>query len=152
MTTTNADKTVIVFFDLGDTLVSDSAWIAGAKQMLAALRGRGVRLGIISNTGSMDRTQLAAHLPADFDLTQFDASLIILSGEVGFEKPDSRIFDLAVERAGAGSIALFCNEDLLHSVAAQLSGLIAVRVMPPPASDVAALLSVLEGAKILAGQ
>lgn len=150
MTSQNdATNPVVVFFDLGRTLVITPAkWIPGAAELLVKLRERGVRLGIISNTGDLDRAALAAELPPDFDFASFDAQLVLLSSEVGIEKPLPGIFQLAVQRAG-GATAVFCTEQPEHALAAQRAGLLAHRVTAPPDSDIASVIEVLELAGIL---
>lgn len=145
----NVAGAVVVFFDLGRTLVTTPAkWIPGAPELLANLRTRGVRLGIISNTGDLDRAALAAELPPDFDFASFDAQLVLLSSEVGIEKPQPGIFQLALQR-GAGATCIFCTEQPDHALAAQRAGLLAHRVTAPPASDIASVVEVLEQAGIL---
>jgi HAD superfamily hydrolase (TIGR01509 family) len=67
---------------------------AGAAETLAALRGRGYRVAVVSNAdgrvrGLLEDTGLAAFL-----------EFIIDSAEVGFEKPDPRIFHAATSRLG----------------------------------------------------
>jgi len=132
----------VVFFDLGDTLVSPSReWIPGAKNVLSTLRAKGIRLGLISNTGTLSRTQLLQLLPNDFDLTVFDSELILLSSEVGVEKPTVTIFRLAVERSGSqASRCLFCTESLVDTLAAQQVGMRVARLQKPPASDLQELI------------
>jgi FMN phosphatase YigB (HAD superfamily) len=143
-------NTVSIFFDLGDTLVTaDKHWIAGAEEALRALHAKGVRLGILSNTGPLDRAHLASFLPPDFDFTLFEPELVVLSREVGLEKPDPRIFRLALQRAGTGAAAFFCTEDMGHTIVAQRAGLVVLRVAPPPASDVARLPEILAEAGVL---
>ena len=83
----------VIFFDLGETLVTkEKQLITGAKATLAALHQKGMRLGIISNTGNLKRAKVVKMLPADFDLGIFEEQLIIFSSEVGVEKPDLQIF------------------------------------------------------------
>ena len=80
----------VVFFDLGDTLVDGkhpTTWVPDARGVLDLLHQKGLRLGLISNTGNLTRLQLVAMLPPDFDLAQFEDHLIIFSSEVGVEKP-----------------------------------------------------------------
>ncbi len=61
---------------------------------LEGLRAQGVRLGVLSNwdyrlRGLLDEFQLAQYF-----------EVILISSELGFAKPDARIFQLALERAG----------------------------------------------------
>jgi len=67
----------------------------GTSDVLARLRARGYRLGVISNAdgrvpGDLARHGLARHFNAVLD-----------SHFVGIEKPDPRIFAMALERLGA---------------------------------------------------
>lgn len=141
----------VIFFDLGETLVTrDNQLITGAKAMLIALHEKGVRLGIISNTGNLTRAQIVGMLPADFDFSIFEEQLIIFSSEVGVEKPDLKIFRLALNKTGIGAKdCLFCTEDLVHTLVAQQIGLRTARVLPPPTSDIADLSKNLVKARLL---
>ena len=91
----------VVFFDIGDTLVTDQSWMPGAPAVLVNLREQGMRLGLISNTGNLTRDELTdRYLPADFDFTWFDEEIVLLSSEVGVEKPALSMFTMAVNHAG----------------------------------------------------
>lgn len=133
-----------VFFDLGGTLVSpNDRWAPGARRALAALRAAGVRLGILSNTGDLRREELLARLPADFDFAAFDAESIVLSSETDprLEKPDERIFLLAVERSGQrAEECLYCSESCAEVSAARRAGLRASRIRQPSGPDFASLV------------
>ena len=50
----------VVFFDLGETLVTaPRTWLPGARALLASLKTNGLRVGIISTTpGLADRTAI----------------------------------------------------------------------------------------------
>ncbi len=118
----------VVFFDLGDTLVvSDRErreWMPGAKAVLKRLADMGVRLGIISDTADLSREQLLELLPEDFDFGAFEEGLIILSSEVGVEKPDPAIFRLAVKNADvAAHEALFVGESSEETGVAERIGM-----------------------------
>lgn len=66
--------------------------VPGTLEMLRGLKDAGLRLAVISNAdGRVDRYLAAAGLAEEFEL-------IVDSGAVGIEKPDRRIFDLALER------------------------------------------------------
>jgi len=127
-----------VFFDLGDTLgtpvlsAPPSVHVVGfnvfaaAWPVLADLNCRGLRLGIISNTGVDKRQVLDAVLaaipvpeaipvpdPAIRALVDFfESPLRIYSADVGHRKDSRVIFDLAAAAAGvAASACLFVGED-----------------------------------------
>jgi FMN phosphatase YigB (HAD superfamily) len=121
-----------VFFDLGDTLVdghSTTTWLPGAKAALSALKSKGFRLGIISNTATLSRSQILTILPVDLNFNLFESELILFSSEVGIEKPKPQIFGLAVTRsnASAGS-CLFVTEDVVDTLVAQHLGMRSIRV------------------------
>ena len=95
-----------VFFDLGDTLVADRQWLPGAREAMDLLRQSGLRIGLLSNTGQLDRPALLGYLPAGFSFGLFDGPLVVLSSEVRLEKPAAEIFDLAVSRSGSAGQAV----------------------------------------------
>ncbi len=73
--------------------------------VLAALRGRGLRLAVVSNADG----RVAASLARDGLDGHFDA--IIDSHVVGIEKPDPRVFRLALDATGAAAHeALFVGD------------------------------------------
>ena len=121
-----------IFFDLGETLVTaPRKWLAGAKSLVANLKQNQIRLGIISNTdGAPDRQAILDLLPVDFDLGQFDQSLVLFSSEVGVSKPKRAIFDEAVAAAGgpAGQ-CLYCSENPVETLVAQAAGMRSLRIV-----------------------
>jgi FMN phosphatase YigB (HAD superfamily) len=120
-----------ILFDLGNTLVTrPRLWVPGAKEALSLLKDAEIPVGIISNTGTLTREQLLnEHLPVDFSFEDFSPELITLSSEVGFEKPSLAIFALAAERGGylPGQL-LFVDENISQVLAAQRTGMLALRV------------------------
>lgn len=119
----------VVFFDIGDTLIGNKQWVPGAKDILNSLRKNQVRVGLISNTGTWTRDQLEKRLPEDFDFADFEEGLVLLSSEVGIEKPKITMFSLAVHHAGvAPSKTLFVCENLRETMAAQSAGMMAARI------------------------
>jgi putative hydrolase of the HAD superfamily len=85
------------------TLVSPDAVTA-----LARLAARGLRRVVVSNgDGRLRRLSAELGLAACFDL-------IVDSGEVGLEKPDPRVFQLALERSGAAPGSTVHVGDLYH--------------------------------------
>lgn len=122
-----------VFFDIGDTLVSERKWIPAAKQLLAKLRNGKIDVGLISNTGKLDRDELARLLPADFDFALFREDLVLLSSEVGSDKQSIGIFSLAIQHSGQSPWeVLFVGESLRETLMAQSSGMQAARIFKTP--------------------
>lgn len=69
--------------------------IPGVPETLAALEGAGFQLVVVSNSdGSVEESLVAAELRGHF-------AHVVDSAIVGAEKPDPRIFEHALERAGA---------------------------------------------------
>lgn len=132
----------VVFFDLGETLVTaPRRWLLGAQALLNGLRQSGFRLGIISNTGGLTtRAEILGLLPTDFDANAFEANLTLFSSEIGKEKPHEAIFEEAVARAGKpASQCLYCSEDIVETLMAQQVGMRSIRVQTPPNSDLSLL-------------
>lgn len=121
-----------VFFDLGETLVGPArSWQPGARELLSHLAQRGLRLGIISNTGQLqDREAILGLLPPDFDLAQFESALVLFSSEVGVQKPELAIFERAVTQAGIPAEKCFyASENALETLAAQAVGMSSLRII-----------------------
>lgn len=90
------------------------------RAALEALRGRGLRLGLVTNgAGNHQREKLEKTGLADL----FEA--IVISGEVGVRKPDPAIFTKALEQLGvSASSALHVGDDPERDVdAARKAGL-----------------------------
>ncbi len=124
----------VVYFDIGDTLVTGKAWLPGAQALLGHLRDKGMRIGLISNTGELSRDELASeYLPADFDFGWFDEEIVLLSSEVGVEKPALSMFTMAVNHADVSPWeTLFVAETLEETWAAQQAGMQALRICKAP--------------------
>ncbi len=93
------------------TWVSQLKLFPEVKEVLAALRGR-FRLGVISN-GPSDLQRYKLQL---FDLEgEFDP--VVISGEVGVAKPDPKIFEYALQRAGvAPREALYVGDSPVYDI------------------------------------
>ena len=131
----------VIFFDLGDTLVtSPRRWLPKAQTLLKSLRQSGFRLGIISNTTGLNtRDAILDLLPTDFDLAAFETELILFSSEVGKAKPEQAIFDEAAARTGVpANQCLYCSENIVETLMAQQAGMRSICVQPPANSDLAA--------------
>jgi FMN phosphatase YigB (HAD superfamily) len=133
----------VIFFDLGDTLVSTTQrrWLTGAQDLLKSLRQSGFRLGILSNTGNLTpRAKILNLLPPDFDPGAFEENLILFSSEIGKEKPKRAIFEEAIARTGlSADHCLYCSEDILETLMAQQVGMRSIRVQTAPNSDLSRL-------------
>src|SRR5436305_7430100 len=105
------DHIAAIFFDLGDTL--GTAVLSGSPlhltgfdvfpfvpALLATLQQRKIPLGLISNTGAEGGKAIDAVLAKSGLLGFFAAELRIYSGDVGSTKADTRIFQIAIKRAG----------------------------------------------------
>jgi FMN phosphatase YigB (HAD superfamily) len=131
-----------IFFDLGETLVtSPRRWLPGAQALLASLKQKGIRLGIISNTGNLaPRQAILDILPTDFDMNLFEPALVLFSSEAGIKKPRKEIFAKAVSLVRIpASQCLYCSENIVETLVAQHVGMRSIRVQPPPNSDLATL-------------
>ncbi len=102
------------------------------RELLEALRELGVRcqLGLVSNGGS--RSQRAKLRAAG--LEGLFGAAIVVSGEVGLEKPDPEIFLLACRRLGRepGECLFVGDQELLDGVGARAAGMafrLAARVL-----------------------
>ncbi len=97
--------------------------IPGALQAVAELRRRGVKLALVTNGSAADQRAKIGRHAVD---RRFDA--VLVEGEVGFGKPDPRIFRLALERLGANAAdAWMVGDDLPWDIAgAQAAGIRAV--------------------------
>ncbi len=124
-------------------IVAEGHLVPGARETLAVLRARGYRLGLVSNTpwGSPDylwRGQLERFgLARFFEVTCF-------SSDVGFRKPDPRIFRAALKALDvpAGRAVFIGDEPEADIGGAHAAGLGSVWVdrhhcdPPDPAADV----------------
>jgi hypothetical protein len=133
----------VVFFDLGDTLGSAVVSqppvhlvrfdpFSFAQGLLAALRAKSLRLGIISNTGNDGRNVIDAVLDTAGILDFFEPALRLYSHDVGLTKNSPAIFLRAVELAGhiaSPQQCLFVGEDAAERGFAIQAGL---RVCPHP--------------------
>ncbi len=94
-----------------------------AGPVLAELKRRGLRLGVISNSDGTVERILRQHGIADL------CEVILDSTKVGVEKPDPRIFRMAIERmkvepAEAVYVGDLYSVDILGSRAAGLTGIL----------------------------
>lgn len=95
---------------------------AGARELLAELRARGLATGVVSN---FDR-----RLPALLGALRLEPDTVVLPSDAGAAKPDPRIFRVALERLGVpAAAALYVGDHPQHDVAgARRAGLRAVDV------------------------
>lgn len=79
-----------------DLLGSKTALIDGARELLDALAARGYRMGIVTN--GFREVQYNKMRSSDIE-KYFDT--VVLSDEIGINKPDRRFFDYAVGKASS---------------------------------------------------
>jgi HAD superfamily hydrolase (TIGR01509 family) len=111
---------------LYEALTDNDAWYPypDAPGVVAELVARGIRVGVLSNIGWDIRPALVRVAAPDV------LGAIVLSCEVGLEKPDPRIFALACERLGCEpSETLFVGDDPSKDGPAVRAGL-AVYLLP----------------------
>ena len=130
-----------IFFDLGDTLgealvspnpvrLKDFYVFPYVAPLLLSLTQKGLRLGIISNTGSETGQAINTVLARVGLLDFFDPVLLVYSADVGLTKADPRIFRLAAQRASAApQDCVFVGKDSGERTQALAAGM---RVAPHP--------------------
>ncbi len=111
----------------------------GTREGLESLRTRGFRLGVVSNSdGRVDEALSAAGLLGCFEV-------VVDSHRVGFEKPDPRIFQVALDALAVPAAEALYVGDLyeVDVVGAGRAGLRAVLVSPsqPVTAVIADLLA-----------
>ncbi len=97
-----------VFFDLGDTLIVEQGdkhlgeahfdAVPQAKETLAALKEKGFAVGVIANT-TISREKDVRKTLRQLDL-ESHIDFIVTSVDAGCEKPDGRIFSIALKATG----------------------------------------------------
>jgi len=86
-------------------------------QILRTLREAGFRLGVIS-----DWQRGLAYFCEELGIGTF-LDVVVASGELGFQKPDRRLFDVACERIGVSSREILHVGDLALDIeGAQAAG------------------------------
>jgi len=118
----------VAFFDIGDTLASVAVSPSSDRidalsvfpyvpGVLAALRDRSVRLGIISNRGPIPADEVDRALKAAGLWEFFEPELVVYG-----PKDSPRIFAQAAQRAGSPDLALFVGEIAGERAQASLAG------------------------------
>lgn len=70
--------------------------VNGARELLEAIRSRGIAIGIITNNSVSDQVAKLRDCKIDHFIDH-----LVISEEAGYGKPDERIYAVALERAGA---------------------------------------------------
>jgi putative hydrolase of the HAD superfamily len=124
-----------VCFDLGDTLIAEETVtydsvgraitadaIEGVFEVLESIRQGGYKTAIIANADSDARNIIASCGLGDY----FD--VVVISEEVGIEKPDKRIFQAVLDKLGieAKNAAMVGNRIDADIVGANRTGMISV--------------------------
>ena len=121
-----------IFFDLGNTLVSriddQHLLYSDALETLKALCDRGYRIGVLSNLeGDITADDVYEFLKECGIASYIEYDLITISCQLpgNIQKPDKRIFDLALKKSGflrAGDESIFVTEEMEHVLAARSYG------------------------------
>jgi putative hydrolase of the HAD superfamily len=99
---------------------------------LQTLRACGVRVGLVSNCIEKTRPLLA-----DLGVSEL-ADAIVLSCEVGYAKPDARIYHHALDRLGVtADAAVFIDDQPAYCAGATAVGLTALQIARNPAERLA---------------
>ena len=119
-------------------LISPPAIRPGSEQALWALRDRGIRIGLISNTGRTPGRVLRVILQRAGLLEHFEA--LTFSDEAGIRKPDPRVFRWTLNKLGSHpERAAHVGDDLEADVggarAAGLRGIHVANVRAAPEPD-----------------
>jgi putative hydrolase of the HAD superfamily len=77
----------------------EPALVDGAREALMGLKGRGYKIGLISNTGRTPGETIKLVLRGRDIYGYFDS--MVFSNEVGYVKPNRRIFERALEGLGS---------------------------------------------------
>ena len=121
-----------IFFDLGNTLVlridDQHLLYSDAPETLKALHNRGYRIGVLSNLeGDITADDVYLFLKECGIASYIEYDLITISCALpgNIQKPDKRIFDLALKKSGlskAGDESIFVTEEMEHILAARRYG------------------------------
>jgi len=141
----------LVDLDL-ELLVRNSPPYDDALPFLRALRGRGINIAIVSNCSEHTRDLLEAIGVAAL------ADTLVLSYEVGVQKPSPEIYYYALDRLGvAAGRALFVDDQPSYCAAAAELGITAVQIVrgdpdgKVPAADTTVVRSLTEVEPMLTG-
>lgn len=86
------------------------ALVPGARELLGRLRTRGYKIGVLSNGfAEVQRRKLCAAGIEDM------VDMMVLSDDIGIQKPDRRLFDYAAERAGTSAVKCLMIGDNLSA-------------------------------------
>ncbi|MCP5094737.1 MAG: HAD family phosphatase [Chloroflexi bacterium] len=92
-----------------------------------------ITVGIISNTNQVHATWLHKQIP---ELKQFDS--LILSNEVGLQKPDPAIFELSLRELGVTAVNAIFIDDIAENIAGAVAiGMHGVQHVTLPATRTA---------------
>jgi FMN phosphatase YigB (HAD superfamily) len=129
-------ESVIVFFDIGDTLAIPKLSTSGSVQQLVVLPfvpdvltklksrigsdGSPLQLGLISNTGTETLEEMRSLLGAAGLLDFFEPTLLLFSSIEGMDKTQKEFFQLASQRAGVPpSRCIYVGEDQAERTVAE---------------------------------
>jgi hemerythrin-like domain-containing protein len=149
----------VIFFDVRDTLgeVDHPGHLVPyrptTERLLRAVRDSvGVRIGVITNLPADVSADQGRRMVLEATLAEgadghatirigdfLDPAGLIVNHEVGFDKPDPRIYRFAAEKLGVPiERCLYCGENLIEVLGARAAGMQAQLKPAPPGRDFAA--------------
>jgi putative hydrolase of the HAD superfamily len=145
---TKADRVIVELFGIPEASHADAfaaihsvyesrAWvpIAGATHALRRMQAAGIRLAVVSNAGGTMEEQLLAHRICGVGIDDGETAeveIVVDSHVHGVEKPDPRIFDIALAEMGIEAEgAVYVGDTVVFDVVgARAAGLTPVHVDP----------------------
>lgn len=111
------DELFAEYVELHNEAIDGLAAFPDALDTIRALRGRGIRVGVLTNGPSeLQRRKLRASGLLD----EFDA--VAISGELGVHKPDPRAFECALELLGTrADETAMVGDDLVNDIGGALA-------------------------------
>jgi HAD superfamily hydrolase (TIGR01509 family) len=123
-----------------ELLFASSRLYDDAIPFLQTLQSGGVRIGLVSNCIENTRPLLA-----DLGVSEL-ADAMVLSCEVGYAKPDARIYHCALDRLGVtADVAVFIDDQPSYCAGATAAGLTALQITRSPAQ----LLAPAPGSRVI---
>jgi putative hydrolase of the HAD superfamily len=130
----------VSFVDFAEALWAELAPNEPMIELMAALRGEGYRMALLTNNVREWEARWREMAPID-DIFE----LVVNSASVGMRKPDSEIYELTVQRLGVPAAACLFVDDLEHNCAAARDAGMRAIVYRDPEQATAEIRAALDG-------